>query len=161
MDKTNGEHPFGDMGQILALIVFMGVWITDSFIFHMSTFLSNEIHFYIRLSIMAGMLITAFYLFCSGHQVVPRIKKTEDLITTDAFRYVRHPLYLASLATYFSLSISTVSLLSMTILVGIFIFHDYIATYEEKLLEIKYGYVYTQYKEKTGKWTPKIIGARS
>ncbi|MBN2105708.1 isoprenylcysteine carboxylmethyltransferase family protein [bacterium] len=157
MHKANGEHPYGDIGQIIALFIFLIVWITDSFILHLSTFLLNEAPLIVRLSIMTVILIPVYYLIQSGHRVVPRQKKTDDLVTTGAFRYVRHPLYLASLLTYLALSIITASLISMAIFIGIFIFHDYIAAYEEKLLEMKYGKIYSQYRDKTGKWIPRIL----
>jgi len=156
MHKSDGEHPYGDIGQIIVLFIFFSVWITDSFILHTSTFLMDKISLIIRLSIMVFSLIPVFYLIRSGHQVVPRIRKTDNLVTTGAFRYVRHPLYLASLLTYFALSISTLSLFSMAIFVGIFILHDYIASYEEKRLKMKYGETYSLYRIKTGKWLPKI-----
>jgi len=40
--------------------------------------------------------------------------------------------------------------------VGIFIFYNYLASYEEKLLEEKFGEEYIKYKQKTGKWVPGI-----
>jgi protein-S-isoprenylcysteine O-methyltransferase Ste14 len=48
------------------------------------------------------------------------------------------------------------SLFSLVLLVGIFIFHNYIASYEEKLLEGRFGEEYRSYKKKTGKWVPRI-----
>jgi protein-S-isoprenylcysteine O-methyltransferase Ste14 len=69
---------------------------------------------------------------------------------------VRHPLYLASIVTYAGLTVSTLSLFSLAILLGIFIFHDYIASYEEKLLEARLGEEYRAYKKRTGKWLPRI-----
>jgi protein-S-isoprenylcysteine O-methyltransferase Ste14 len=69
-------------------------------------------------------------------------------------------LYLASLLVYFGLVASTASLLSLGVFAGIFAFHNYIAGYEEKLLEAKFGEDYREYKRKTGKWLPKINRAR-
>jgi len=39
--------------------------------------------------------------------------------------------------------------------VAICIFYNYLASYEEKLLETKFGESYRIYKEKTGKWMPR------
>ena len=36
------------------------------------------------------------------------------------------------------------------------LFYNYIAGYEEKLLEIKLGKAYITYKENTGKWMPRL-----
>lgn len=156
MLENHGEHPFGHTGQFISLFVFLTVWITDSFIVRASTFLSAEVSLIIRLSCLGVILILAFFLSQSGHQVVPHKKQNEDLMTTGAFHYVRHPLYLSGLLLYLGLSVSTASLLSTAVFVGIFIFYDYIASYEEKQLEIKNGQAYLQYKQKTGKWLPRI-----
>jgi len=78
------------------------------------------------------------------------------VVSSGAFRYVRHPLYLASLLTYLGLTLSTMSIGSFILLVGIFGFHNYIASYEDRLLEAKFGKEYRTYKDKTGKWFPRI-----
>jgi len=40
--------------------------------------------------------------------------------------------------------------------VVIFVFYNYIAGYEEKLLEQRYDETYRKYKKRTGKWLPMI-----
>jgi len=54
------------------------------------------------------------------------------------------------------LAVATASLVSLALLVGIFLFYNFIAGYEEKLLEAKFGESYTAYQRQTGKWLPKI-----
>ena len=44
----------------------------------------------------------------------------------------------------------------MAPLAEMFVFYNYIAGYEERLLETKHGEAYKSYKQKTGKWLPKI-----
>ena len=156
MKEKNGEHPFGDAGQLILLGVFLIVWIGDSFFLHRSTFLSNYVPLYIRLIILGLTLATAMYLFRSGHVVVSHEQRPNSVLATGAFQYVRHPLYLASILTYLGLTVSTASLFSLVLLVGIFVFHNYIASYEEGLLETKYGEEYQKYKIRTGKWMPRI-----
>jgi len=41
-----GEYVFGDMGQLILLVVFLVVWIADSFVFKYSTFLTQYIFNY-------------------------------------------------------------------------------------------------------------------
>jgi protein-S-isoprenylcysteine O-methyltransferase Ste14 len=118
--------------------------------------MSNYVPLYVRLVIFGLALITALYLFRSGHVVVSHEQRPKRVVTTGAFRYVRHPLYLASILTYFGLAVSTLSLFSLAILAGMFIFYNHIASYEERLLEEKFGEEYREYKKKTGKWVPKI-----
>jgi len=156
MREGNGEHPFGVAGQLILLGVFLAVWVGDSFFLRKSTFLSYYVPLYIRLVILCLTLITAMYLFRSGHVVVHHEQRPKNVVATGAFRYMRHPLYLASILTYLGLTVSTVSLFSLALFVAIFVFYNYIASYEEKLLEEKFGEEYRKYKKRTGKWVPRI-----
>jgi protein-S-isoprenylcysteine O-methyltransferase Ste14 len=156
MKEKNGEHPFGDTGQLLLLGLFLIVWLVDSFFFQKSTFLSDYVPLHIRLAILGLALITAAYLFLSGHVVVSHEKRPTQVVSTGAFRHVRHPLYLGSILFHLGLSVSTASLFSLGLLVVIFVFYNYIASYEEKLLDKRFGEGYTRYKERTGKWLPRI-----
>ena len=156
MKEKNGEHPFGDSGQFLLLGVFLIVWAGDSFFLRWSTFLSDYVPLYIRLIILGLSLITALYLFMSGHVVTSHEHRPEGILSTGAFRYVRHPLYLGSILFYLGLAISTASLFSLTMVVVIFFFYNHIASYEEKLLEDRFPDEYRNYKIRTGKWMPLI-----
>jgi protein-S-isoprenylcysteine O-methyltransferase Ste14 len=156
MKEKKGEHPFGDAGQLILLGLFLVVWAGDSFFIRKSTFLSDFLPLYIRLAVLGFTLVTAMFLFMSGHVVVHHEQRPDRVVTTGAFRHVRHPLYLASILTYLGLTVSTVSLFSFALLVGIWIFYDFIARYEEKLLEAKFGEEYRRYKRRTGMWVPRI-----
>jgi protein-S-isoprenylcysteine O-methyltransferase Ste14 len=81
-------------------------------------------------------------------------------VTTGAFQYVRHPLYLGCILVYFGLAAATASLFSLALLVAIFLSYNFIATYEENLLEDLFGESYRTYKQQTRKWLPKIQGKR-
>ena len=156
MSKRSGEHPLGDVGQLILLAVFLVVWAADSFFLHASIFLSDQVSLWIRLLILGVALVIALLLFKSGHVVVEHKNRPEGVMVTGAFRYVRHPLYLASILTYIGLTVSTMSILCFVLLVPIFIFHNYIAGYEERSLEGKFGEKYGDYKRRTGKWFPRI-----
>jgi protein-S-isoprenylcysteine O-methyltransferase Ste14 len=159
MESKNGEHPYGDLGQLILLVIFLVVWVGDSFFLHYSTFLSSYVPLFLRLLIMALALATAFFLVKSGHVVVSHGnhgRLPQSLVRTGAFCYVRHPLYLGCILVYFGLAMATASLLSLALLIVIMFFYDFLATYEEHLLEDLFGQNYRTYKEKTGKWLPKM-----
>jgi protein-S-isoprenylcysteine O-methyltransferase Ste14 len=156
MKERNGEYPLGDAGQLILAGLFLVVWVGDSFFIQRTTFLASYIPLPIRLITLAAALVLAVWLVRSAHFVVSQEHRPDHLITSGAFRYIRHPLYLASLLTYLGLTISTASLISLALLVGIFIFHNYIGSYEEALLEAKFGDAYRQYQVKTGKWIPRL-----
>ena len=75
-------------------------------------------------------------------------------------------MYFSSLVFYIGLIISTLSLGSLVLWLGIFIFHNYIAAFEENKLEETFGEEYIAYKKKVPKWVPvwaiffKIIGLK-
>jgi len=156
MKEKNGEHPFGDSGQLVLLILFLIIWVVDSFLLKISTFLSDDISLYIRLIILVLILVTAVYLIRSGHSVVNHGQRPSGVVSTGAFRYVRHPLYLGSIMFYLGLSLATASLFSLVLVVLIFIFYNHIASYEDKLVEDRFHEEYRNYKKKTGKWMPMI-----
>ncbi|MGD0827914.1 MAG: isoprenylcysteine carboxylmethyltransferase family protein [Desulfobaccales bacterium] len=152
--EKNGEHPYGDAGQLILLGLFLIVWVADSFFLHLSTFL--YLPWYIRLIFLVSCLAVAAFLFKSGHGVVSHSQRSGDMVTTGAFKYVRHPLYLGCILFYLGLALSTASLFSLVLWVAICIFYNYLASYEEKLLEAKFGEGYKIYKEQTGKWIPRM-----
>ncbi|MFZ1947001.1 MAG: isoprenylcysteine carboxylmethyltransferase family protein [bacterium] len=153
-----GEHPAGDVGQWICVVVFLAVWVGDSFVLHVSTFLAHLVPLPVRLVLLGFALVTAGYLFKSGHVVVSHDHPPDAVLHSGAFRYVRHPLYLASLLVYLGVAVSTLSLLSLGLLVGIFVFHNYIAGYEERLLLARFGEAYRGYQRSAGKWVPRIGG---
>jgi protein-S-isoprenylcysteine O-methyltransferase Ste14 len=158
MRAKNGEHPFSHIGQLLCLGLFLTLWVVDSFVLQISTSLSNFVPLYVRMIFLGLSLIGAVYLIRSGHIVVRPEERPAGVVTTGAFQYVRHPIYLGSLLTYLGLAISTGSILSLALLVGIFLFYDYIANYEEEVLQARFGEEYGRYKKSTGKWFPRIGG---
>jgi protein-S-isoprenylcysteine O-methyltransferase Ste14 len=155
MEEKNGEHPFGDAGQIILFFLFMIIWILDSFIFQLSTQLAGTVPMFIRIILLVVCLVVGTILFRSGHVVVQREKRAEGVVSGGAFAYVRHPLYLGTILFYLGMSFLSLSLASMFIFIIIFLFYNHIATYEEILLEQKFGKFYTGYKNRTGKWFPK------
>jgi len=154
MKERKGEHPYGDIGQLLLLVVFAVVWMTDSSFLNATTFLSSYVPDYIRHIVLVVLVIMAVSLFLSS-RVVIRGERPSEVVSDRAFRYVRHPMYLAAILGYFAAAFSSLSLASLTLLVPIFIFYNYIATYEERLLEAKFGEKYKEYERKTGKWVPR------
>ena len=71
MKEKNGEHPLGDSGQLVLLVVFLIVWVADSFFLRISAFLPDYIPLYIRLVILGLMLVTAVYLIRWRLQLQP------------------------------------------------------------------------------------------
>lgn len=156
MKEKNGEHPLGDSGQLIAFVLFAIVWILDSFVLRFSTSPLSVIPLYVRLPIAVVVLAVSIYLFNKSHHAVPKEDRPGKVITSGAFRYLRHPLYMSTVLFFLAFVIATVSIISLALWVLIFAFYDFIAGYEEKILEEKFGEEYLSYKSRTAKWVPGV-----
>ena len=156
MKEKQGEHPFGDTGQIIAFIVFMIIWVSDSFFLNYSTALTAYIPLYARSIAAFIILAVSLYLLNGSHKVVAGEHRPEKVIADGVFGHLRHPLYMSAVLFYLALVVFTLSIISFALWLAIFIFYNYIASYEEKLLEAKFGEEYILYRQKTGKWLPKL-----
>jgi len=155
MKEKRGEHPFGDAGQLIFAALFLIMWVGDSFFLHWSTFLSSWIPHFFRMTLLGLTLLGTLTLIGMAHKVVTGKERPNYVIDTGPFHYVRHPLYLGALLAYVGTAISSFSLFSFALLIPIFIFYNYIASYEENLLEAKFGEAYREYIKRTGKWVPR------
>jgi protein-S-isoprenylcysteine O-methyltransferase Ste14 len=150
-----GEHPLGDKGQIVLLIVFMLVWVLDSFFLKFSVMLAAHVPLFVRLGWTAVFAALGFILANAGHKVL-EITTQPRLLTTGAFGRVRHPLYLGAMLFYLALWGSTLSLAALGVLAVMLVFYNHIAAYEERKLEDKFGEAYTNYKKNVPRWIPKL-----
>ncbi|UCC79020.1 MAG: isoprenylcysteine carboxylmethyltransferase family protein [Candidatus Zixiibacteriota bacterium] len=156
MKEKQGEHPFGDAGQLIAFGLFAIVWIADSIFLNFSTGLTGYVPSYVRTIIAIVIFAVSLYLLAASHKVVAGENRPAKVISSGVFKYIRHPLYMSAILFYTGLIALTLSMISFALWIGIFIFYNYIAGYEEKLMEIKFGEEYLSYKQKTGKWLPRI-----
>ena len=157
MKDKNGEHPLGDAGQILLGLVFIALWSLDSFVLKVSTFLSGDVPIYIRITGAVILVIIAMLLFLKAHIVVSERVRPARVISSGVFKYIRHPLYLSSLLLYLGMVAFSLSIVSFGLWIVIFLFYNYIAGYEERIMGDKFGAEYLDYKKRTGKWLPKLI----
>ena len=148
-DDLTGEHAFSDIGQLIFLIIFLIVWIADSFVFKYSTFLTRYVSNYIRVPIALIVLVISGLLAWTGLKIVFRETREEpQVITSGVFSIVRHPIYLGSILLYLGFILLSLSLLSVLVWFIIIIFYYMISRYEEKLLIQRFGSAYEEYKKK-------------
>lgn len=144
-----GEYAFGDMGQLILLVIFFVVWIADSFVFKYSTFLTQYVSNYIRVPITLIVLVMSGLLAWAGLKIVfGETREEPQVITTGVFSIVRHPIYLGSILLYLGFILLSLSLLSVFMWILIIIFYYMISRYEEKLLTQRFGSAYEEYKKK-------------
>jgi len=150
-DRTDlvGEHAFGDLGQIIFLIIFLIVWISDSFFLKYSTYSQNTMPNMVRMIIGFPILIISGIFAKYGLGIIfGEVRKKPEIIEKGVFKIVRHPIYLGSILLYLGLTILTCSIASAVVWIIIVIFYYYISRYEEKLLLKEFGADYKSYMER-------------
>ena len=152
-ENLTGEAPGSHRNQMILMVIFFAVWIIDSFVLRITTFLWNFTYFWIFLGIGGIILVAAIYFMNASHKDLFDAK-VEGLTTTGVFARVRHPMYLGTHLFYLGLAISTFSLASIVLWVIIFAFYDSLANYEEGKLEERFGKEFLEYRNSVRKWIP-------
>jgi protein-S-isoprenylcysteine O-methyltransferase Ste14 len=153
-----GEHTFGDMGQVILLLIFLTVWIADSFFLHYSTFLSNYVSLWVKIPMAAIILVIAGALAWEGMKIVfGETREEPAVIRKSVFNLVRHPIYLGAILAYLGLIILTLSLVAIVVWIIIILFYHFISRHEEKLLLEKFGKDYEDYMREVPMWIPRLI----
>lgn len=104
-----------------------------------------------------GMLLLAQSALNLGRSLtpLPRPKPDGELVTSGAYRFVRHPIYLGVLLACLGVSLATASPLRLGLTVLLFVFFDMKARKEERWLAERYP-EYARYRERVKKLIPWI-----
>jgi protein-S-isoprenylcysteine O-methyltransferase Ste14 len=159
-DRTDltGEHPFGDLGQLIFLVIFILVWIADIFVFKISESDYLDIPLWLLIPCGSIILTIGFYLARKSMVIIFGTKREKpELIHEKVYDYIRHPMYLGALLFYLGVSIIMYSAPLFILFVLIFLFYNFIAKHEEKLLLDKFGDSYALYIKKVRRWIPRIF----
>jgi protein-S-isoprenylcysteine O-methyltransferase Ste14 len=149
------EAPHSHLLQLLSMISFTSVWILDSAVFSFSILLNRFIPLLVRIVIFIIIIVIAYLLIRTSHNILFRSPKNkDDLITEGIFKHVRHPMYLGVLLIYLACLFLSISLIAFAIWILIFVIYDRLATFEEKQLEKLFNQKYLEYKKKVPKWIP-------
>ncbi|MBE0433305.1 isoprenylcysteine carboxylmethyltransferase family protein [candidate division WOR-3 bacterium] len=152
-----GEHPFDDAGQLILLIVFLIVWIADSFILRASIFPARYVPLLLWIPIGCIFLGAAAYFAKEGMRIVfDERREVPAVITEGVFGRVRHPVYLGCILFCVGVIVFTLSIFSVPVLIAIVVFYHYIARHEERLLLVKFGAAYEQYTRSVPMWVPRL-----
>lgn len=152
-EGLTGEHPFGDAGQVILLIVFFAVWILDSFILKYTVFLTDRIPLFLRLLIAVPVFYVCYrFAARSMHLIFGNEGDSPRVLDEDVFAVMRHPLYFAALLGYAAFFLLTLSLAALAVACIAFLFYNYIAAYEERLLIKRFGRDYQEYSSRVPRW---------
>ncbi|MHB8105202.1 MAG: methyltransferase family protein [Dehalococcoidales bacterium] len=152
-----GEHKLGDLEQLIIAVLFIAVWILDSFVFHYTTFLNDYIPLWVQIPLGVILLALALYLARTGMKIVfGEVPATPGVIKKGPFKLVRHPIYLSEILFYLGLLVFRTSLAAVFIWILAIVFFVFIARYEEKLLLARFGDDYKAYMKDVGMYLPRL-----
>lgn len=152
-----GEHPLGDALQLVFLVVFLAVWILDSWVLHFTAPWTLQLPIWLRISLTIPVALTAWILASRGMKEVFGTKREQaEVIDQGVFSRMRHPIYTGALLFYLALCLLSFSTASFGLFLIIVLFYIFISRYEERLLEQKFGSAYLKYKKKTGMLFPRL-----
>jgi len=151
-----GEHPFGDMGQLILLITFFVIWIADSFILKCTIFLQEYVPLYLNVVLGLMIIYTAVRFVRFALQNFHDMDKPH-VFDEGTFAVVRHPIYLSANLLYIGFIFLTLSIASAIFWLIILGFYIFISKHEEKLLFDKFGDDYLKYKKKVPMLFPIIF----
>jgi protein-S-isoprenylcysteine O-methyltransferase Ste14 len=148
-----GERPGSHTNQMILMIVFLGVWIIDSFFLRLTTFLFNWS--YVWLNVVIGMVVLgcSIYFMNASHKDLFDTEE-QGLATKGVFARVRNPMYLGTVLFYLGLIVLTVSLAALIVWLVTCVYYNMLANYEEMRLQEKFGEEFVEYKKSVRKWIP-------
>ncbi len=150
-----GEHPAGDAVQLVLFALFTGALIPDITVLKLSTFLRYTIGVWVRFPISAVFFIGGYFLIRRSHKIVfGRERETPVVITEGPFSRLRHPMYTGIMLMYLGALSYSMSIVALPVFAAAVLFYVFIAGYEEKLLEKKFGDAYREYKKGAGMFFP-------
>jgi len=145
-DDLAGEHPVGDAGQVILVLVFVGVWAIDTFWLGYTTWLNGRVPLYARIPAAVVLLAVSGYLARSGLRVVfGEVREEPRVIREGVFGLVRHPIYLSAILFYAGLLAASASIAAAGVWIVAIAFYIFISRHEEKLLTAKFGSAYEEY----------------
>ncbi len=149
------ELPNAHIFHAILPVAFVLIWILDSSIYCISTFLNDFVLFEFRLIIFIVIFIIALtFIFLSHRALFKSHQPPNSLITTGVLGYVRNPMYLGILLIYIAFIFLSISLISIGFFIIIFLVYNWMVNFEEKILENLFGNEYLEYKAKVPKWIP-------
>jgi len=152
-----GEHAIGDAGQLVLGIVFVVVWIADTFWLRLTTSWNQAVPLALRIPLGLAFLALAGYLSFRGMAIVfGEIREEPIVIRQEMFGIVRHPIYLGEILLYAALMAWSLSLAAGVVWLIAIGFLHWISRHEEALLLARFGDEYRAYMRDVPMWIPRL-----
>jgi protein-S-isoprenylcysteine O-methyltransferase Ste14 len=148
-----GEKPGSHQNQTILMVVFFIVWIADSFLLRLTTFLFSWS--YVWLNVILGLVVLgiSIYFMDASHKDLFDTEE-QGLATEGVFARVRNPMYLGTVLFYLGLIVFTASLAALVMWLVACVYYNMLADYEEMKLQEKFGNKFLEYKKSVRKWVP-------
>ena len=152
-EHLTGEKPGNHRNQMILVVVFFAVWIIDSFLLRLTTFLFDMTVVWLCVPLGAVIFLLSLYFMNASHHDIFD-SQAEGVVTGGVYGRVRHPMYLGTFLVYLGLAVVTLSLASILVWAIAAAYYNTLASYEENLLEERFGEEYLEYKKNVRKWIP-------
>ena len=150
------EMPHAHLYHALLPVIFMIVWVLDTRILVLSTFLDEIIPFSVRVTFFAVFLCIAFILMGLSHRTLFGNGPPTTLKTDGILAHTRNPMYLGILCMYVAFITLSVSLISVALFIVVVYVYTKMVNYEENILEEMFNEEFKEYKQTVPKWIPRF-----
>ena len=151
------EFPRAHLYHSLLPILFIIVWILDSFLLSLTVWLNSFVPLVVRLVLFVVCFGLALVFVQLSHKVLFKDNEPSDtLLIKGVLKRTRNPMYFGILLVYLSFILLSISVICIVFFVFIFLLYDKMVNFEEEILEEMFGQDYLEYKKRVPKWIPKI-----
>lgn len=132
------------------------------FIFIASLVINHNMHTPSTLALLTFLIGSGFGLYtlkCNtldNFNITPEIKENAALITTGAYRYIRHPMYFSVFVMMLGVVVSEPSLLSLFLYIFLVV-TLFLKAHKEEMLWVEQSSEYRNYRQKTKKIIPFVL----
>ena len=152
-----GEHAAGDAGQLVLALLFVVIWVSDTFVLKYTTFLNQHVPLPVRIALGAALMLLSGYLARTSLAIVfGERRETPHVIRKSVYRVVRHPMYLSEIVLYLGLLLISISLAAALVWAVAILFLRHISLYEERLLLARFGEEYERYMRELPMLIPRF-----
>lgn len=138
------------------------ILVSLQFIFIAILLVEHGLHIPTIFALLIFILGCGFGLYTVKHNplgnfnITPEIKENASLITTGAYRYIRHPMYFSVLVMMLGIVLSKPTLLSLFIYV-LLVVTLFLKAQKEEMLWIEQSSEYKNYRRKTKRIIPFVL----
>jgi len=151
------ELPHTHLYHSLLPIIFIIIWMIDTFFLSLTIWLNNLIHPLVRFILFIIIFCIGIIFIQLAHNTLFKDNEPSDnLLIEGILQHVRNPMYLGILLFYISILFLSISVISIIFFIFVILIYNKMVNYEENILEKKFGKEYVEYKKIVPKWIPSI-----